>query len=732
MKTVIDPEIVSAIEIAVQSRQPMRAGNETRFLCPAHDDHDPSARWNREKRVWRCDACDVGGGYLDLAARLGLALPVRSDGAKRRVAEGGVLSPRSDAQPCTLAAYAAAKRLPIDFLQGLGLSDFSYLSVPAIRIPYMLQDGSEGPVRFRLALGKGPDARFKWKTGSKVQLYGLNRLAAAQRDGRITICEGESDAQTLWYLLEPAVGIPGAGNWRDDRDAPHLQDIAMIYVVVEPDQGGVALLDKLKNSRLRDQTRIVRLGEFKDVSGLYLADPERFRERWERAKEESEPLTAILIREAQQRRLRLAQEAEALAQAPDILQLLVHEMAKAAVVGEDRAVKLIYLVTTSRHLKRIASAVVKGPSSVGKSFLCEQVLAFFPEDAYYALSSMSERALAYSEEPISHRMIVLYEAAGLASDFASYLLRSLLSEGQIKYETVEKTAEGLRARLVVREGPTGAIITTTSIKLHPENETRLLSIPTTDSKEQTSAILLAQAMGGSPVDYAPWHALQGWIASGTREVAIPYAADLARLIPPAAVRLRRDFPTVLTLIRSHALLHQANRELDVEGRIIASMADYAAVRSLVGDLIAEGVEAAVSPTVKETVRAAARVLDGDVSEATVVDVAKVLKMDRSSALRRVRSALDLGYLRNLEDRRGRPARLQLGSALPQDADLLPTVARLHGCSADGRDDDSPLSPTADDQSEQAFAIRTETRPASAHSQRRQTAGVDDEREVFEL
>lgn len=686
-----EAEIIAAIESAIQQRDPRPAGREIRFLCPAHDDHEPSARWNREKRVWRCDACGAGGGYLDLARRLGVA-PLEST----RTEEGGDLPRRTGVQPCTLAAYAAAKRLPVDFLQSLGLGDFSYMASPAIRIPYLLQDGSEGPVRFRLALGKGPDQRFKWRTGSKIQLYGLNRLAAAYRDGSITICEGESDAQTLWYHGESAVGIPGAGNWRDDRDAAHFEEIATVYVVEEPDGGGLTLLGSLKNSRLRDQMRIVRLGEFKDVSGLYLADPARFRERWEQAKAEAEPLTAMMVREAQERRLRLAREAEALAQAPDILERLVRELDTAGVVGEDRAVKLIYLVVTSRLLRRPASGVVKGPSSVGKSFLCEQVLAFFPEDAYYALSSMSERALAYSEEPVRHRVIVLFEAAGLASEFASYLLRSLLSEGCIKYETVEKTTEGLKARLVVREGPTGALITTTSIKLHPENETRLISIPTTDSQEQTSAILLAQATGGGAVDHAPWHALQGWIASGNRDVDIPYAADLARLIPPAGVRLRRDFPTVLTLIRSHALLHQASRDLDGQGRIVASLADYAAVRSLMADLIAEGVEVAVSSTVKETVRATARALDGDIGEATVTDVAKVLKMDRSSALRRVRSAVDLGYLRNLEDRRGRPARLQMGSTLPEDADLLPSVARLQGCSADDRDDGSRCSPDSEE------------------------------------
>jgi hypothetical protein len=596
-------------------------------------------------------------------------------------------------QPCNLANYGAAKGLPVDFLVGLGLSDVNYLGRPAVRIPYAGADGTEGPVRFRLALGTGADGtddRFRWKSGSKLQLYGLNRLAAARRDGSITLVEGESDAQTLWLHSEPAVGVPGANNWREERDASHLDDIGTINVVVEADSGGAALLNSLKRSRLRDQIRVVRLGAHKDVSGLYLADPEHFHERWEQAKGEAEPLTAIMVREGQERRLRLAAEAEALAQQPDILAVLAAVIHRAGVVGEDRAVKLLYLVTTSRLLDRPVSAVVKGPSSAGKSYVAEQVLRFFGASAYYSLSSMSERALAYSEEPLSHRMLVVFEAAGLASDFASYLLRSLLSEGCIRYETVEKTPEGLKPRLIVREGPTGAIITTTSLKLHPENETRLLSIPVTDSPAQTAAVLLAQAVGPEVIDYAPWHALQGWIETGNRDVVIPFAADLARLIPPAAVRLRRDFPNVLTLIRSHALLHQANRELDADGRIIAGLADFAAVRDLVADLVAEGVESSVSTTVKETVEAVRNLIEtGNVTETTNAAVAQVIGLDKGSTLRRVRAAVDLGYLRNLEDRRGRPARLQLGSPLPADADVLPTVARLQGCSANRGDWGTP-------------------------------------------
>ena len=87
---------------------------------------------------------------------------------------------------------------------------------------------------------------------------------------------------------------------------------------------------------------------------------------------------------------------------------------------------------------------------------------------------MSERAMAYSEKPLVHCFLVLYEATALKNDFVAYLVRSLLSEGRVRYETVEKTKDGLRSRLIEREGPTGLLVTTTAIRLHPENETAAL------------------------------------------------------------------------------------------------------------------------------------------------------------------------------------------------------------------------------------------------------------------
>jgi hypothetical protein len=153
--------------------------------------------------------------------------------------------------------------------------------------------------------------------------------------------------------------------------------------------------------------------------------------------------------------------------------------------------------------------------------------------------------------------------------------------------------------------------------------------------------------------------------------------------------LRRDFKTVLMLIRAHALLHQTSRAADEQGRIVAALDDYAQVRDLIGTLVAEGAETTVRQEVRDVVAAVARLLREDVTEVRQSDLANTLRLDKSVISRRVVGAVDLGVLRNLEDRKGRPARLVLGEPIPNDLEILPSPERLHGCAVDEGDGRPP-------------------------------------------
>jgi hypothetical protein len=628
--------------------------------------------------------CFVGCETADIVDAMGLTMRDLFESPNGQIrGEGGLpYPPKTPATlpPCNVGNYARAKGLPVDYLRDdLGLADFHYIGEPALRIPYHDLDGSEAAMRFRIALD-GPD-KFRWRKGSKAMFYGLERLEKIKEADYVVLVEGESDCHTLWHHGIQALGIPGAKTWKHEW-AEHLDGLTRIYVVKESDEGGDTLLRKLASCEpIRDRLHVVELGEHKDPSGLYLDDPERFKERFRSKVTDATPYREIRLAEREVASREAYAACRELAESPDILERFAVALARMGVAGETVIAMLLYLAVVSRLLPRPVSVVVKGPSSGGKSYLTEQVLRFFPESAYYALTAMSERALAYSEEPLAHRMLVIYEAAGVSGDYASYLMRSLLSEGRIRYEVVEKTSEGLRPRLIEREGPTGLLLTTTATRLHPENETRMISVAVTDTREQTRDILakLAAEMGAEPTDLDEWHALQTWIETNKRRVIVPYASTLARLIPPVAVRLRRDFGAVLNLIKAHAILHQATRKRDEEDRIVAAIADYAKVRELVADLVSEGVEATVPATVRETVEKLVRLYDdNDREPVTIAAVAEELELDKSAGRRRVRSAIDRGYIRNLEDRRGRPARLVPGDDLPDDIEILPGPERLRG------------------------------------------------------
>jgi putative DNA primase/helicase len=170
---------LAAIEHALERRRARREGRELRFLCPAHEDRHPSARWNPDKKTWFCDVCQVGGGWRDLAARFGLELPA-----------------------------AAGSEL-----------------LAEVEAVYDYRD-AEGSLLFQVLRKRGkafacrrplPGGEWAWNlTGIERVLYRLPETLAAMRAGeRVFVVEGEKDADRLAALGLAATTNPGgAGKWR--------------------------------------------------------------------------------------------------------------------------------------------------------------------------------------------------------------------------------------------------------------------------------------------------------------------------------------------------------------------------------------------------------------------------------------------------------------------------------------------------------------------------------------
>lgn len=581
------------------------------------------------------------------------------------------------ANGCTIEEFAETTGIPASFLKEVGVTEVNRRRHQAVRlsnaVAYLAppQDGA--------AEGDGVERR-----GNGSALFGLDSLDLIAEAGSVYLVADEIEALTLRFHGLPALAVPPVSRWADDW--PALADAANVFVVYTGAEGESATPAWIADAPFRDRARLLPLAERRTANMLHRGTS-HFRAAWESVCNAAISWSEHDARQRAERRAEAASRCAHLVNAPDILSRFADDLAQGGFAGGTREAKLLYLVVTSRLLDRPISTAVKGPSSAGKSFVVKRVLEFFPPAAFLTMTAMSPKALVYSKEPLAHRVLVLYEADGIGAT-AELILRSLLSEGHIVYDTVvSEDGSAPDGRRIEREGPTSFITTTTRISLHRENETRFFSVTVSDSAEHTRAILLALAdEDARPVDYGPWHSLQEFLDAGKHEMTIPFSRTLAGLVNGHAIRLRRDFSALLSLIRTHALLHQESRERDERDRIVATIDDYTAVHDLVHEMFAETGEKAVPAEVRETVEAIQQMgppamADGD--GVTIRQIATKLggvgvALDRSSVQRRVSSAIELGFLLDKAGGgRGKTKQIVLGDWPGyEDGAVLPTPAEL--------------------------------------------------------
>ncbi len=661
-------------------------GDSFTALCPAHEDRNTSlsigAGENGQVLLYCHAGCETG----EIVAALGMEMKdlfLAKEGGRGALSPSPKRIEHSNASPdannlgCSLSDYAQMKCLPIEALRGYGLTDMHYMGVPSTRIPYRDVDGTETAVRFRTALTKGKDGdnRFVWKRGAKPTLYGLWKRNEATEAGYCVLPEGESDTQTAWTHGIPALGLPGAANWREERDALHFAGIERIYVMIEPDTGGEAVKRWLAKSSIRDRVWLVSLGEHKDLSALHIADPEAFEGVFEGA-------VANAVAWSDQAEAERQQEAEAayalardLLHDPELLPKVGVTMRARGYAGDVRPSQLVYIAATSRFLERPQNIAVIAQSASGKNRSVDEALAFIPPEEVYTEKAGSARALIYTDEDFQHRVIFVAEADSIPEDGpAASAVRALAADNEMTYDVVERNAktERFETRHIIKPGPTG-LITTSTRSLGTQMGTRMLEIPLPDDAMQTRAVMQAHARTVIPgpestIDLTAFLAVQSYLKLvGVRQVAVPFAAVLANALPATAVRMRRDFRQLLTCIQAIAFLYQCQRKKTSEGWVEATIADYAIARDLLAPIFDTLAAEGVTPAVRETVA-----VIGVGEEVSAAQVGERLKLAKATVSYRVGKALAGGWLVNNEQRKGLPAKLVRGVPLPEHTTALPT------------------------------------------------------------
>lgn len=380
------------------------------------------------------------------------------------------------------------------------------------------------------------------------------------------------------------------------------------------------------------------------------------------------------------------EEAQEILEAVDQLRHFRAALDQVGYAGDPTPLELVHTALHSRNLPRPIGLALKGPSAAGKTFTVEVARRFHPADAVLPLEGMSERYLAYTDAPTAHRYVLVAEGDAIHSEgIGASIVRSLAWGEGIRYGTVIVTDAGPVAVEIEKPGPTG-LLTTSTHDLQEEIETRLISLPITDSPDQTKEIvreLARKAEGARPADpdLDLWISASRLLAAvGEKRVVVPFASELAERVPTRDVRMRRDFQQLLSCVRALAFMHQPRRERDAEGRVLANAWDYLNARRLMAQVLQVS-QSSVTGEVRETVEMVAERTgpQGGHSEGvSYTRLGEELGLTAEGARYRARQALKKGWLVNAEERRGYPARLRIGDPLPEDESVLPEADELFG------------------------------------------------------
>ncbi len=265
--------------------------NKITARCPFHDDQHNSFWFNKDNGLWKCEACGVSGNAQTFLERIE---KMDSKEAYRHLMKEAGLWQEPKMQKYTVEDYCSEKKLPLDFIKSLGIKN----TKNGISIPYYDETGQL--ITTRIRYHPKNSIRFTWSKGSRVCLYGLWKLEEIRNAGYVILVEGESDAHTLWLHNYPALGIPGASSFQ--KDWVDLLQGLKIYISKEPDTGGETFVKKIveafKEKQASNKLYQFTIKEHKDPSGLYIDNPEFFKQRFDAVLQSAQEIdmTQIQIR----------------------------------------------------------------------------------------------------------------------------------------------------------------------------------------------------------------------------------------------------------------------------------------------------------------------------------------------------------------------------------------------------------------------------------------------------
>lgn len=282
-------------------------------------------------------------------------------------------------------------------------------------------------------------------------------------------------------------------------------------------------------------------------------------------------------------------EALAILRGGKVMEEVMRATAGIGVEGELELRMTSYLIGTSRLLSKPLGGIIQGASSTGKSFVPDRVSRLFPEEAVLKAHDISPMALYYAAPGTLMNVWINAGERKHSKDpaqiDATKAMRELFSEGELT--KLVTSGEGTKEAVQIHQyGPVAYAEGTTAAKIIDEDQNRMLSLVTDESRKQTKAVMRRQAAEAAGLVTVPpglierHNAMQRLLRRV--EVDVPFAPQLAEAMPDERKEGRRAFGLLLSGIKAVALLHQYERMEQPEhgATIAATPQDYAVALSL--------------------------------------------------------------------------------------------------------------------------------------------------------
>lgn len=250
----------------------------------------------------------------------------------------------------------------------------------------------------------------------------------------------------------------------------------------------------------------------------------------------------------------------------ELLSKIMSELGK-KIVGEDKTKLTIFIICCLIYVlnkQSLVNYMVNSESSAGKSYITKKIVEFFPKKCWEYKTKISKEAFTYwhcsKYEPEWTWDGKICYLEDIRNDVLnSETFKVMCSEGSCA--TIVKDCKAIDIEI---KGKPVMLVTTASASMNNEIANRFNLVQLDESSEQTYEILQKQskqAMDGELIEYDD-DLMFALTYLSPINVKIPFADKLSSCFPIQNLRLRRDFPKFLDLIKSSCALHQYQRQYD--------------------------------------------------------------------------------------------------------------------------------------------------------------------------